>query len=218
MATDRSSTIAEELDETEHASTSTEIPTGSGSVGEVGGRGAEQHPLADAGQEITQDAGTLAQRATDLGLQQADRGREQAAQGLEQLSDSIRRVSQEMETEQPAIANVAGTAAEQAERIAEYLRTTDVREMIGTVEDVARRQPLLFVGGAFLLGVAASRFIKAAGGSGASGAYGTSGGSMQSPTGQLGVQGRYGYDAYAATGPGGSRTTLEADGRTGEGI
>lgn len=215
MATNRSSTITHETDEIDGASTSTEIPASSGSIGEIGGRSEGEHPLAEAGQELGQEAGSLAQRATDVGLQQAERGREQAAQGLEQLSDSIRRVSLDMESEQPAIANVAGTAAEQAERIAEYLRTTDVRQMVDKVEDVARRQPLLFVGGAFLLGVAASRFIKAAGG--------TQGGSMQSSgmqaSGQLGVQQRYGYDdAYAPTGPGSSTAGLDPDGRTTEGI
>ena len=39
-------------------------------------------------------------------------------------------------------------------------------QLIGRVEDSARRQPLLFLGGAFLLGVAVSRFFKAAGGLG----------------------------------------------------
>lgn len=122
------------------------------------------HPLAEAGQQASDRASHLAERAADLGLQQADRGREQAAHGLEQVVKGIRRVSTDMQVEQPAIANAALSAADQAERVAQYLRQTDARQIIGTVEDVARRQPLIFIGGAFLLGVAASRFIKAAGG------------------------------------------------------
>jgi len=41
------------------------------------------------------------------------------------------------------------------------VRDTDARQIISNVEDTARRQPLIFIGGAFLLGLAASRLIKA---------------------------------------------------------
>ncbi|MBW3612584.1 MAG: hypothetical protein KY392_01840 [Chloroflexi bacterium] len=124
----------------------------------------QEHPIAQAGQEAGETAGHLAERAAGVGFQQADRAREQTAQGLNQLADSVRRVSTDMESEQPAIANLASTAAEQAERVAGYLRQTDARQLVQSIEDVARRQPLLFVGGAFVLGVAASRFVKAASG------------------------------------------------------
>jgi hypothetical protein len=128
----------------------------------ISGEGESTHPLAEAGQQATENAGHLASRAADLGLQQADRGREQAANGIEHVAESIRRITADMQTEQPAIANAAETAADQAERVATYLREHDAREILGNVENFARRQPLLFLGGAFVLGMAASRFIKAA--------------------------------------------------------
>jgi hypothetical protein len=152
----------------------------------------ETHPLAEAGKDATESAGHLAERAADLGLQQADRGREQAASGIDQVAQSIRRVSTDMLAEQPTIANAALTAADQAERVAQYLRQTDARQIISKVEDVARRQPLIFLGGAFLLGAAASRFIKAAGG------------------GQSGRGGQTGY-----TGQGDYRSGYSADYRAG---
>jgi hypothetical protein len=122
---------------------------------------AEEHPLAEAGRQVGETATDAAQRATNLGIQRADQGRERAAEGLNQLAGTIRRVSSDLETDQPAIANVASAAADQTERIARYLRQTDARQLIDTVEDLARRQPLLFLGGAFLLGVAAARLLKA---------------------------------------------------------
>ena len=126
--------------------------------------GAETHPLTEAGQHVTESAVHLAERAASIGLQQADRGREFAADGIDKVAGTVRRVSTDMQADQPQIANAALTAADQAEKVAQYLRQTDARQMIANVEDVARRQPLIFLGGAFLLGVAASRFIKAAGG------------------------------------------------------
>ena len=127
-----------------------------------GAQGQTTHPLAEAGRDAGETIGHIAERAGSMGLQRADQAREIAADGIGQLASTVRRVSDDMQTEQPAIANVATTAADQAERLAGYLRQTDARQMIDTVQDVARRQPLLFLGGAFALGLAASRFIKAA--------------------------------------------------------
>jgi hypothetical protein len=169
------------------------------------------HPLAEAGQQAGESVGHLAERATDIGFRQADRGKDQAAQGLTQVAESVRRLSTDMQESQPQIAQVAETAADQAERIATYLQNTDAREMLNTVEDVARRQPILFLGGAFLLGMAASRFIKAA-----------SGGNGQR---QLGYESGYGTGygsgamtdyrtagTYDATGPGTTGTsTLDSE-------
>ena len=123
----------------------------------------DQHPLAEAGQQATETAGHLAERAADLGLEQADHGRHLAADGIETVARSIRRLSTEIAEDQPAIASAATTVAEQAERTAQFLNETDAREMISKVEEAARRQPLIFLGGAFVLGVATARFFKAAG-------------------------------------------------------
>lgn len=123
--------------------------------------GTETHPLAEAGQQATESAGHIAGRAADLGIQQADRGREMAADGLDKVAETVRRLSSDMQLDQPQIANVAATAADQADKVAQYLRDTDARQIISNVEDTARRQPLIFIGGAFLLGLAASRLIKA---------------------------------------------------------
>lgn len=204
---------------TTRSSTAVDETVGSDTIsGGPGGPGAapegEQHPLAEAGQQATESVGVIAERATSIGFQQADRAREQAATSLEQVTDSIRRVSMDMEAQQPAIANVVTTAADQAERVAEYLRTTDARQILGTVEDMARRQPLLFLGGAFVLGLAASRFIKAAGGPSSGGTgYG------MNAQGEPDYGQRWTSADYQATGPGGMGTNgMAGDDRIGEGI
>jgi hypothetical protein len=174
--------------------------------------GQASDPLSEAGQHAGESVGQMAERAADIGFRQADRGKDQAAQGLTQVASTIRRVGGEMEGEQPAIANISETVADQAERIATYLQTTDAREIVHTIESTARRQPLLFVGGAFLIGLAASRLLKAAtGGNQASSAY--SDGYRPMTYGTSGLAGT--SDAYRATGPGG-RSSL--DELPGEGI
>jgi hypothetical protein len=128
-----------------------------------------QHPLVEAAHETAQTAGQLAHRASETGFQQVDQRREQAADAVDRIAQSIRRVSVDIGEQQPAIGNVVDTAAEQAERLAGYLRRTDARQMLDNVQSYARRQPLLFVGGAFLAGLAASRLMKAASGDSNSG-------------------------------------------------
>jgi hypothetical protein len=51
-------------------------------------------------------------------------------------------------------------AADQLQRASQYVRTADLDGMKRTVETFARREPLLFIGGAFALGMLGARFIK----------------------------------------------------------
>lgn len=51
-------------------------------------------------------------------------------------------------------------AGGQVERLARYLHDRDVRQVVSDVEDLARRSPGMFLGGAFVIGLAASRFLK----------------------------------------------------------
>lgn len=154
----------------------------------------EQHPLAEAGQEATQATSRLVDRATNIGLERADAGRHRIADGLDQAVGRIRDLSTEMEGQQPAIASAAGVAADGAERVAQYLHSTDARQMISNVEDLARRQPILFLGAAFVAGVAVARVLKAGAGgtSGSRTRYGASYGPYRSGA----------ASAYEPTGPG----------------
>jgi hypothetical protein len=51
-------------------------------------------------------------------------------------------------------------AADQVERLSTYLRDSSFEDVIREAEDMARRQPLLFLGGAFLAGFLGARFLK----------------------------------------------------------
>lgn len=166
-----------------------ERPIGSGAATE------NPHPLAEAGQQVGESAGEIAGRAKEIGFTQADRGRELAADGLTKLAQTMRRASQDVQ-DQPMAANVASTVADQTERAASYLRQTDARQMVSNVEGFARKSPLLFLGGALVLGAIASRFIKAAGGAPESTSI------AKSEVPGYGSNRRLTADGFAATGPG----------------
>jgi hypothetical protein len=51
-------------------------------------------------------------------------------------------------------------AADQLDKLSSFLRTASVPEIARNVETFARKEPLLFLGGAFVLGMAGARFLK----------------------------------------------------------
>lgn len=120
-----------------------------------------QTTLQEATESTSHAVGQVADSTRTALVGQADQQRFRAADSADQVAGAIRRVSGELQTEQPGIASIVDTAAQQTERIGRYLRETDTEQILSGVQDFARRQPLVFFGGAFVLGLAAARFIKA---------------------------------------------------------
>ena len=58
-------------------------------------------------------------------------------------------------------ARYAARAAERIEHVADYLGSVEPRALIRDAEQLARTKPALFFGGAFLVGLAAGRFLRA---------------------------------------------------------
>jgi hypothetical protein len=57
-------------------------------------------------------------------------------------------------------ADYSETAAEKLRTAADYFNTHDVNTMYRDVEGIARRNPAVFLGGAFALGFIAARFLR----------------------------------------------------------
>jgi hypothetical protein len=76
------------------------------------------------------------------------------------LAQATGRAAHEFEAELPQAAHYIRHASEQIQGVADIVRERDVRELVGEVQDFARRQPTLFFGGAVVLGFAALRFLK----------------------------------------------------------
>jgi hypothetical protein len=87
--------------------------------------------------------------------------KERAAGSLESVADALRQAGQGLrDHEQAALGDYVQGAAEMVERVSDYLSRRDMDQLVREVEDMARRQPGLFVGGAFALGFLAARFLK----------------------------------------------------------
>jgi hypothetical protein len=86
----------------------------------------------------------------------------QVGDTLEQLAQAVRGAGDNLRSEQPQLAGFVDTAAQQVDRAASYLRDHDAGEVIGGVQDFARRQPAVVVGAGLALGLLVGRALKSA--------------------------------------------------------
>lgn len=111
--------------------------------------------------DVKEQAGQMAEKAGDMATSQAASQKDRAAEQLSGIASAFGQVSQQLrQSDQGTVANYADMAADQITHFSEQLRQKDVRELMGDVERFARRQPAMFLGGAFALGLLGARFLK----------------------------------------------------------
>jgi ElaB/YqjD/DUF883 family membrane-anchored ribosome-binding protein len=118
-----------------------------------------------AGTVATEAIGQVKDKAsTVLGEQKTN-----LASGVASVADTIRQVGENLgnESGNNQVAALAGkygeNLASQIEKFSSYVDEKEIRELVRDVEQFARRNPLMFVGGAFALGIFAARFLKSSG-------------------------------------------------------
>jgi hypothetical protein len=138
----------------------------------------------DLGRDLKGQASELAESATDTLKTQANNltesTRELASEAGEKMkaavadqkmagadyvgnfAEMVRRASYEFDGQIPQAGQYIRKAADQIGSVSEALRTRDVSELVGEVQDFARKQPAAFFGAAVLAGFAAIRFFKSA--------------------------------------------------------
>jgi len=136
----------------------------------------------DFGREVKGQATELAKTATDAVKTQAanltesakdvaaDAGeklrttlQEQKAAGADyvgNVANIVRRSANAFDSDIPQAGHYIRKAAAQLENVSEAMRNRDMSEIVGNVQQFARRQPTAFFGAAVLLGFAAVRFLK----------------------------------------------------------
>jgi hypothetical protein len=104
----------------------------------------------------------MADQATSTATQVAATQKNTAAQGLSAVSSAVTQVGDQLRNnDQTApIAHYVDMVGGQIQHAANYLEHHNVRQIIGHAQGFARREPALFLGGAFALGLLAARFIK----------------------------------------------------------
>lgn len=139
---------AEELKET--------VRQKSGAVAE-----AAQQKISEVADEAGEQARRVAHVAEEEARGMATERKSQVAAQLDSVAQAFRSSGKQLRSQQHgSVATYLDRAAEEVTQISDYLRDRNVDEMLMDAEEFARRQPQLFLGGAFALGLLTARFFK----------------------------------------------------------
>jgi hypothetical protein len=149
--------------------------------------------------QTQQTAGRLGEQVKNQATTMLESQKGKATESLSSFAQALRQTSESLQTQNQApISGALNQAAQRVDGVSTYLQQSDVTQLWREAENFARRKSAWFLGGAFALGMAASRFIKSTapssgstGGSGYGTGYDASG--YGSGFGGVTEQGAYNY-------------------------
>lgn len=135
--------------------------TGSMQSGKDGGMDKVKEQAQGMTREVRHQAQEAASQAQDQAMSMARQRKEQAANQLDTVARAFRQTGEQLRKEDnQMVARYTENVADQVERVASYLHDGDLNQFLSDAQDFARKQPELFLGGAFTLGLLAARFFK----------------------------------------------------------
>lgn len=159
----------------------------------------------------TSGSAGIVDRVKEQATSQLTSQKDRATDGLGSVASAVRQTTQTLRDQKhDTVAGYVEQAADQIERLSERLKNKDVSELLDDAQQLARRQPALFVGGAFALGLVGARFLKSSSSrddadyrsGGSYGAYGSTSGSYGTGSNRtVGTRGSSG-DVTGGTGAG----------------
>jgi uncharacterized phage infection (PIP) family protein YhgE len=110
-----------------------------------------------AKEKVSEAGGKAAETAKG---QLSDR-KDQVADGIDTVASALRRTGDQLRSEDTGfVGDYVNKAADAVSNISQHLRENDLDQLMRETEDFARREPTIFLGSAFALGVIAARFLK----------------------------------------------------------
>jgi gas vesicle protein len=176
-----------------------------------------QEVVSQTTEQVAQTVGQVREQATSAFVDQRDRVVETISGLAEALRETSRNLSDR--SDQPGVGAVSPFIEEAAERLtqsADFLKQKDIGGLVSEAQQLARRQPAVFLGAMFAVGIAGARLLKGATGddSGQS-QSGSSGGSVGNSTSQSGMGSGYGSGMASGSSMGGSSMGSSSVGQSG---
>jgi hypothetical protein len=129
--------------------------------GQQTGGSSARDQIRDVKDRVVDQAKSTFQQARDRAGSSLGESKGQFAEQFGTIADALRRTTEHLRAEdQQRIAGLTDTVAQQVDQVANYLRSKDARAMRQDLENLARRQPALVLGGALVLGLIGARFLK----------------------------------------------------------
>lgn len=91
---------------------------------------------------------------------EADTARDHVAERFRRVASQLRTAGDNLRTDDQVASALAERASRGVEGIADYVTSTDLQGVVRDAERLARRQPAVFFGGAFIVGLALGRLLK----------------------------------------------------------
>lgn len=118
-----------------------------------------------AASQAKEAASHVMDQAKDQATSRVDQQRQTLASSLQSVAHAFQSMGERLRHQEPGpvgqyAAEMGQAMGGQVERLAQYLQGREVHQLVTDVEGFARRSPATFLGGAFVLGLAASRFLK----------------------------------------------------------
>ena len=145
--------------------------TGAG-MGASGTRTGQNQGNTDTFEQARQKTGEVIDQVQDKASETVNQVRDQVsgqlenqktqvAEGLGSVAQMVRMTGDQLrQNNQGMVAQYTDKLADSMDKFSGYLRERDLGDMLNEVQDFARREPALFLGGAFTLGLLAARFLR----------------------------------------------------------
>jgi len=134
--------------------------SGTEGAGQQGG-GSAREQIREVKDQVVDRARSSLEQARDRASSSLGESKGQFADQFGNIAEALRRTTEQLRSQdQERIAGITDTVARQVDQVANYLRNKDAIAMRTDLENLARRQPALVLGGALILGLMGARFLK----------------------------------------------------------
>lgn len=123
--------------------------------------GSSQGTLANRAHEVADEARQATLDRVEAARARAQAAKDEAAEGVRKIGATVRKVGEHLRVEdQHYIGGKANDLSQRLDDVASYLSSAELATLARDTRMLARRSPGWFYGGAFVLGLAAGRFLK----------------------------------------------------------
>ena len=137
--------------------------------GTTNGSGGFKKADLDAVTQTVKDMGSkLGTVAAEKAEAMAERSKDAGVEVVQKASKTVGNVADSLQQDQPMIADYVRDAATNIDKVAQSLKNHTVADLVSMATEFGRKQPLVFIAGAALVGFALTRFVKSGVASGAS--------------------------------------------------
>ncbi len=117
--------------------------------------------LVAGAQSVRQEAAHFAEKAQDKAAEKVEGAQAAASQTLSDFAAAVRKAGDELaQSDQSMAGRAVQQAANGLEQVSRTLADKSPGEMLDTVREFGRSNPVAFIGGAVLLGIALGRFAR----------------------------------------------------------